>query len=228
MTTQSSDQSRPFLIGVNYWPRRKAMYWWEDFDAGEVREEFAIIADLGITHVRIFLLWESFQPSRGTVNTRCLEHLRDVCDIAGENHLYLQVVFFTGHMSGPGWAPKWLIDDSRLRQSVDRQLVGVARPAGDEHAIHSPYDVSFVIEAEDYLLRSVCSAVGNHPAVWSWSLGNEPDLFHRPASAAAGRRWVRARVATIREVDPDRPVLIGLHYANLEADVGFRIRRHRD
>ena len=100
--------------------------------------------------------------------------------------------------------------------------LGVARPAGDEHAIHSPYDVSFVIEAEDYLLRSVCSAVGNHPAVWSWSLGNEPDLFHRPASAAAGRRWVRARVATIREVDPDRPVLIGLHYANMELTSDFR------
>ena len=31
----------PFILGVNYWPRRKAMYWWPDFDAGEVREEFA-------------------------------------------------------------------------------------------------------------------------------------------------------------------------------------------
>ncbi|HEY2584582.1 MAG TPA: hypothetical protein VGI81_02310 [Tepidisphaeraceae bacterium] len=53
----------PFLLGVNYWPRRKAMYWWADLDAGEVREEFALIRDLGLRYVRIFLLWESFQAS---------------------------------------------------------------------------------------------------------------------------------------------------------------------
>jgi hypothetical protein len=29
-----------FVLGVNYWPRRKAMYWWSDFEAAEVREEF--------------------------------------------------------------------------------------------------------------------------------------------------------------------------------------------
>ena len=31
--------SEPFTLGVNYWPRRKAMYWWNNFDAGEVRNE---------------------------------------------------------------------------------------------------------------------------------------------------------------------------------------------
>jgi len=35
---------QPFVLGVNYWPRRKAMYWWSQFEAGEVREEFEIIA----------------------------------------------------------------------------------------------------------------------------------------------------------------------------------------
>src|SRR6476660_2472102 len=51
----------PFLLGVNYWPRNKAMFWWTDFDAAEVRDEFAMIRDVGLTHVRYFLLWESFQ-----------------------------------------------------------------------------------------------------------------------------------------------------------------------
>ena len=30
--------------GVNYWPRRKAMRFWADFDEAEVREEFSVIA----------------------------------------------------------------------------------------------------------------------------------------------------------------------------------------
>ena len=43
----------PFRLGVNYWPRRKAMYWWSDFDRGEVEEEFDIIASLGLSVVRM-------------------------------------------------------------------------------------------------------------------------------------------------------------------------------
>ena len=72
----------PFLLGVNYWPRNKAMFWWADFDAGEVRDEFAMIRDLGLTHVRFFLLWESFQPTPDAVSTSALRDLRTVCDIA--------------------------------------------------------------------------------------------------------------------------------------------------
>ena len=45
-----------FTLGVNYWPRRKAMYWWSGFDAGEVDEEFAIIKEIGLNVVRIFFV----------------------------------------------------------------------------------------------------------------------------------------------------------------------------
>jgi hypothetical protein len=34
-------QDQPFTLGVNYWPRRKAMYWWSQFEADEVREEYS-------------------------------------------------------------------------------------------------------------------------------------------------------------------------------------------
>lgn len=34
--------SEPFVLGANYWPRRKAMSWWSAFDPGEVRDEFAL------------------------------------------------------------------------------------------------------------------------------------------------------------------------------------------
>ena len=73
--------SEPFILGVNYWPRRKAMYWWANFDAGEVREEFAIIADLGLKVVRLFLLWEDWQPTPDSVSPECLKNFGAVCDI---------------------------------------------------------------------------------------------------------------------------------------------------
>ncbi len=214
---------QPFLLGVNYWPRRKAMTWWSAFDGGEVRDEFALIRELGLTHVRIFLLWESFQPAPDRVDARALGDLRTVCDIATDQGLRLQVTFFTGHMSGPNWAPAWLVDRGRAARPGDRQLVGLADPRGVPHPVHDVYAAPFVLGAEDLLLRVVCAELRDHPAVWGWSLGNEPDLFCRPADAATGRRWVAARVATIRSVDPLRPILIGLHTADLEGDVGFRL-----
>ena len=63
------------------------MYWWADFDPGEVREEFAMIRALGLGHVRIFLLWESFQPRPDMVDATALRDLRTVADIAAETGL---------------------------------------------------------------------------------------------------------------------------------------------
>ena len=64
-----------FLLGVNYWPRRKAMDWWSDFDAAEVRDEFDVIADLGLHLVRLFLLWDDWQPSPSAVDEGALASL---------------------------------------------------------------------------------------------------------------------------------------------------------
>ena len=101
--------SDPFVLGVNYWPRRKAMYWWNNFDAGEVREEFSLICELGLNIVRIFLLWDDFQPEPDKVSSDAMKHLITVADIAADNGLGLDLTFFTGHMSGPNWSPRWLL-----------------------------------------------------------------------------------------------------------------------
>ncbi len=212
----------PLLMGVNYWPCRKAMYWWDDFDAGEVREEFAMIRDLGLTHVRFFLLWESFQSRPEAVARQALADLRTVCNVAADLGLLLQPTFFTGHMSGPNWAPDWLLSNRRI-QKGERQIVSLRRPTGSPTTIYNTYTEPFVIAAERLLLRTVCGELKDHPAIWAWSLGNEPDLFCRPPNAAAGRGWVADMVRTIKSVDPNHPVLIGLHTASIDADVGLRV-----
>src|SRR3954454_11517354 len=153
----------PFLMGINYWPRRKAMYWWSDFDAGEVREEFAQIASIGLTHLRLFLLWESFQPSPDRVSPRAVGDLRTACDIAADLGLKLQPTFFTGHMSGPNWAPDWLLHPTRPLQKGERQIVSLRRATGSKTTIYNTYTEPFVIEAEKLLLRTVCGELKDHP-----------------------------------------------------------------
>ena len=64
-----------FSVGINYWPRRSAMAMWHRFDAGEIREDFARIAGLGLDAVRFFLRWADFQPGPGPLDPLMLERL---------------------------------------------------------------------------------------------------------------------------------------------------------
>jgi len=212
--------SQPFLLGVNYWPRRKAMYWWSDFDTGEVRDEFALIHELGLNVVRLFLLWDDWQPTPDTVSADCLRNLTTVCDIAAEHDLGLDVTFFTGHMSGPSWSPGWLLHGSELPPRV-RQVVSGGKIV--QSGYRNPYTDDMALNAERLLLRTVVGALKDHPAIWLWNLGNEPDLFAWPPDAAAGRAWVREMTQIIHTVDPWHPVTCGLHGDSLHRDNGLRI-----
>jgi endo-1,4-beta-mannosidase len=208
-----------FILGINYWPRKKAMYWWSNFDAGEVREEFSIIHGLGISLVRIFLLWEDFQPSPSDVSAYSLNNLVKVCDIATAENLKLDVTFFTGHMSGPNWVPGWMLHGEKPQYI--RQVVSACRIV--ESGYLNPYSDEIVIDAEKLLLRRVVQLLMNHPAIWCWNLGNEPDLFAWPSSDLIGEKWASDMVEIIRTNDSVHPITCGLHVASLLYNNGLRL-----
>ncbi len=203
---------QPFPLGVNYWPRRKAMYWWGDFDRDEVAAEFDVIAGLGLRLVRIFLLWEDFQPAPDVVSTEALANLETVCDVAAERGLGLDVTFFTGHMSGPNWAPSWLLGGSEPVAGGRQVVSGADRDAG---SYRNPYVDPVALDAAELQLRSVVGRLAGHPGVWAWNLGNEPDNFALPPSDEAGAAWARRMFAAVAELDPERHRTVGLHSPSL-------------
>lgn len=212
----------PFVTGVNYWPRKKAMYWWKAFDADEVRSEFELIASLEMDVVRIFLLWDDWQPDPSSVAADSLSNLGTVLDVASEMELGVDLTFFTGHMSGPNWAPRWMLDPETSMPSPHvRQVM-----SGGE-IVNTPYRNMFedrqTIEAERLLIETVVGAYAGHPGIWMWNLGNEPDLFAFPATAASGASWSRDMVSLVRSIDPQHPVTVGLHAGNLFEDNGLRV-----
>lgn len=212
---------QPFTLGVNYWPRRKAMFWWSNFDAGEVKEEFAVIKELGMHLVRIFLLWEDWQPEPDMVSPEALAHLETVCNIAADLGLSLDVTFFTGHMSGPSWTPPWMLNPQQPMPPGVKQVVSRRKIVNCGYA--NPFTDALVLKASELLLRAVVSRFKDYPAIGLWNLGNEPDLFAIPPDAAAGKAWVRRMVTLIREIDPDHPITCGLHLPSLTEDNGLRI-----
>ncbi len=215
-----------FTLGVNYWPRRKAMYWWPNFDAAEVDDDFALLQDLGLDVARIFLLWDDFQPEPTNVDRTTLANLVKVADLAAKHNLGLDVTFFTGHMSGPNWAPRWLLQE---REGVPSPYFGFMRQVVSQGKIvpdgnyRNMFTDPLALEAERLLLKTVVGALKGHEGVWLWNLGNEPDLVAWPADAAQGRAWVREMTALIKEIDDQAPVTVGLHSADIESDTGLRV-----
>jgi endo-1,4-beta-mannosidase len=217
---------QPFTLGVNYWPRRKAMYWWSQFDAAEVDDDFALIHSLGLNVARIFLLWDDFQPEPTKVDKTALANLVKVADLAAKHNLGLDVTFFTGHMSGPNWSPRWLLEEREGFPSVYfgfmRQVVSQGKVVPDGN-YRNMFTDPVALDAERLLLKTVVGALKGHPGVWMWNLGNEPDLFAWPADAANGRAWVREMTGLIKQIDASTPVTVGLHSADIETDTGLRI-----
>lgn len=180
-----------------------------------------MIHDLGSKLVRIFLVWENFQPAPDKISTSSLNNLATVCDIAKNNDLKLDVTFFTGLTSGYNWAPSWLLHGKK--PIFARKVVsgGVIVNRG----ILNLYSNPMVFGAQILQLRTVIKALRDHPSIWCWNLGNEPDIFAQPPSDAAGEKWAIEMVATIREIDPNHPVTCGLHLASLVNNNGLRLDR---
>ncbi|HSJ87479.1 MAG TPA: cellulase family glycosylhydrolase [Anaerolineales bacterium] len=213
-----------FTLGVNYWPRRKAMYWWNNFDTGEVQEEFSIIREIGLNVVRIFLLWDDFQPEPDSVSREAIDNLVKVADIAGDNNLGLDVTFFTGHMSGPNWSPRWLLGGElpfKGGNEFIRDIVSSGKPVPQGY--YNMFHYEQAIQAERLLLETVVGTLKDHKGIWLWNLANEPDLFAWPLTSDEGAAWVKQMVDLIKSIDPVHPVTIGLHGDGLHRDNGLRI-----
>jgi endo-1,4-beta-mannosidase len=213
-----------FTLGVNYWPRRKAMYWWNNFDEAEVADEFAVIRELGLKVVRLFLLWDDFQPDPTTVSHQAVDNLVKVADIAVDHGLGLDVTFFTGHMSGPNWSPRWLLG-GELPPAAHQTWLRDVISAGERTNLgyRNMFHDEMALRAEKLLLTTVVSALKDHPGIWLWNLGNEPDLFAWPNSSEQGAAWVKEMVGLIKSIDPNHPVTLGLHGDGLHRDNGLRI-----
>jgi len=169
-------KDQPFILGVNYWPRQTAMFMWRQFDNSSIKEDMATISDLGFSCVRIFPLWEHFQPKPKIVPPARLDQLVEFLEMAGDRNLNVMVTLFTGHMNGLNWLPPWMLLASTERSQYQVFSMDKVRT----NKIMNQYVDSEVIEAQIFFLRELTNAVSGHPALYAWNLGNEPSLWSIP------------------------------------------------
>ena len=95
-----------FSVGINYWPQRSGMAMWSQYDAGEIRDDFAHIAALGLDSVRFFVRWDALQPDAGAVDTAILDRVDDVVTLAEAAGLRV-LPALCGTMNGVSYMPSW-------------------------------------------------------------------------------------------------------------------------
>jgi endo-1,4-beta-mannosidase len=107
-----------FELGVNYWPRRSAMYKWREFEIAEIRDEMAQIADIGFDVVRLFALTEDFLPGPATVDPVMVSRFgRRVVGAAKDAGLKVVPTLIVINMSGRFWWPEWMLDSQAIPET---------------------------------------------------------------------------------------------------------------
>lgn len=217
MVGRSTPRMSRFLLGINYWPRRSAMYAWERFDLGEIREDAARIAELGLEVVRFFLLWETFQPSPERVDTAALRRFERVMDAFAQCGLRAMPTLFCGHMSGVNWLPSWTLDPTLPHGRFRTMSNGNLSPygAGDVYAD------ARLLDAQALFAREAGTCAREHPALFAWDLGNEFSNVREPATPSDAAQWSVRLSAVLREA-ANAPVTGGMHGEDLERDRGIR------
>lgn len=203
-----------FLMGVNYWPRAKAMYWWERFDLDEVKKDFERIAEYGLGLVRIFLVWEAFQPTPKQVSVENLKRLIAVADLASDTGISLMPTLFCGHMSGVNWLPEWVLDEDCIRQRFPVYTGGRLHFRG----LKNVYTDKVISNAQELLCREVARAMEGHRALFACDLGNESSNCFVPPDRETARSWLETMAGTLKANGGGCMVTFGMHAEDLEED----------
>jgi endo-1,4-beta-mannosidase len=192
-----------FELGVNYWPRRSAMYMWRELDIGEVREEMAQIADIGFDVVRLFTLGQDFMPKPLCVAGDMVAKLVRVVRAAKDAGLRIVPTLVVINMSGKFWWPEWMLDAQ-------------GRP-GDL------FSDPTILRTQAMLVETCARALGGDDSIRAFDLANEIDDAQRPRTRDAGWLWASLLANTIRRVAPGTPIQIGVHLLSLTTENYIRV-----
>ena len=192
-----------FELGLNYWPRRSAMYMWREHDISEVRDEMAHIADLGFDVVRLFVLTRDFLPEPARVDAAMVARLVDVCRATSDAGLRVVPTFVVLNMSGRIWWPDWMLD----ARGAPRDL----------------YLDPVLLDAQALLAATCAGALAGSDAVRAFDLANEIDDAQRPTTREAGKGWASQLASVIRRAAPGVPIQIGAHLPSLSTANNMRV-----
>ncbi len=201
-----------FIVGTNYWASHAGTAMWRDWQPDVVARDFDILAQEGLQVLRVFPLWPDFQPitqlytgagrvaeirhgedplpeteaGKAGLSEIALAHFEELTQLAARHDLKLIVGLLTGWMSGRLFVPPALEGRNVLTDPVALM-----------------WETRFV---QTFVRRFM-----HEPAIAAWDLGNECNCMAPVPNRETAWAWTAAIVNAIRAVDPERPIISGMH-----------------
>ncbi len=181
-----------YRLGVNYTPSHEWYFCWNDFHIDPIKRDLDAIAELGADHMRIMLIWPSFQPNLTWVSPAHLERLNQMLEAMGERGLDALVTAFTGQLSGQFFLPPFQKPDPAM------------------------YNDATLWKAQELYIREAARVMKAHENIIGFDFGNEMDTCWK-APTAVGDAWMTKMFALMNEVLPDK-----VHINGVDHDPWFR------
>ncbi len=205
-------ESGTYFTGCNYWASHAGTNMWHDWREDIVDSDLERLAKANIRIMRMFPLWNDFQPlrahyfaggsfreyrhgedplpateaGRAGVDEVMADRFEVFCDLAKKHGITLIVGLITGWMSGRMHAPEAFLGKNLL---TDAEVVR--------------WQVKFV----RYMVRRF----KNHPAIAAWDLGNECNCMQFGLTRGQAYLWQETITGAIMREDSTRPVISGMH-----------------
>ena len=196
-----------FCVGCNYWASDSGIYMWRNFNLETVKKDFDLLVSNGVDTIRVFPLWPDFQPliatdmapaspfgirgregeavTEGGLSVSALEKFDLMLQEAKKRDLKVIVALITGWMSGRLFMPEFLRKEN---------------PLGSPKAM--VWECKFI--------KEFVTGFKDHDCIVAWEPGNETNVTGSVTHDSA-ELWVMTIVNAIRNADPTRPVLAGMH-----------------
>lgn len=173
-----------FPLGVDYHPHDAESAQPDAWYAGDFDADFAEFAEARLTLVRIFISWRLFEPQVGKYSDEAGTRLHEMVESAGAHRLRLIVCFF-----------------SEERHAGLLDVVWARR--------RDPRTDGYLIERQAALVRHIVETHRSDRAVFAWELANEA-FCSGFRSAEELKLWADQMRDAVRELDENRPVMVGV------------------
>jgi hypothetical protein len=201
------------LLGVGYLPTRTGPHFWQRFDAGEIRDDFAHMTGLGIDAVRIPLFWHLFQPGVDQVNPRMLDRLGDFLQLADDAGLKVMAGLWAGFWDGALWWPDWGVTPAPLPPHWpllvnDRWITW--------GSLRHPFTDDRMRGARELLVRELVAYFTDHPALIGWEPLPGFGRLSSATTADATRRWLDEVIEVLGQSAPRQQIAFLIAFDAME------------
>ena len=206
-------KSGQVALGCNYWASNAGIYMWREFDINAIEKDFKLLSENGLTILRIFPLWNDFQPikrvaavfntfreirmkddqplegsplAEAGIDEVMMSRFRQVLDLAEKYNFKVIVALLTGWMSGRMFVP---------------EAVSHCNLLTDPMAI--TWEVRFI--------KAFVRHFKDHQAIKVWEPGNECNCLSTVENPESAYCWLATITDAIRSADSSREVWGGMH-----------------